>query len=510
MLGPMEYRNAQSAFLAQAAEILSRGQAVDVRGAVTREVRHATITLRQPLERCIVLPGRNNNPFAAIYETLWVLAGRNDIADLMDYLPRAMDFSDDGATWRAGYGPRLRAWHGVDQLASVIDVLAGDRQSRRSVLSIFDPALDFQESRDIPCTNWLQFTCRNDVLDLAVTVRSNDLMWGFSGINTFEWSVLHEMVSFWIGARPGSVTYFIGSLHLYDRHFERVQRILSAELGDDPYLEGAAPQFTTPLSGLDEALTQWFDLEAQARHGVRLGRETLAAVADPLLRDFLAMVNEYWAYQRGERAQFDDVADHGLRAAGEEFVSRGAMQTSGLPTKGYVAEFVLVLHRVKSGAYGDSWKRRGELLSILPNVARKVDRLERLDLEGGAPTVSFDTAVDLFVYAVKHLTFLADLQSPPGQESWSDGVDGFESLAAPFMASEGAADVEEARSMVLAAFASVEAQITSGADDHARRASAVEALASSAWSLVTALASRNPWVIREAATELARFADWKE
>lgn len=78
----MEYRNAQSAFLAHAAEILSRGQAVDVRGAPTREVRHASITLLNPLERCIVIPGRNNNPFAAIYETLWVLAGRNDISTL--------------------------------------------------------------------------------------------------------------------------------------------------------------------------------------------------------------------------------------------------------------------------------------------------------------------------------------------------------------------------------------------------------------------------------------------
>ncbi|WP_322411704.1 thymidylate synthase [Microbacterium invictum] len=506
----MEYRNAQSAFLAQAAEILSRGQMANVRGAVTRELRQVTITLLNPLERCIVIPGRNNNPFAAIYETLWVLSGRNDIGDLVSYLPRAADFSDDGKTWRAGYGPRLRAWHGVDQLTAVVDVLTQDRQSRRAVMSIFDPALDYQPSKDIPCTNWLQFTCRDDVLDLAITVRSNDLMWGFTGINTFEWSVLHEMMSFWTGAQAGSATYFIGSLHLYERHFGRVERMLGNALAEDPYLAGAAPQFMTPLVEFDAALNQWFELEAQARGGRSLDAEALAKVADPLLRDFLTMVNVYWAHQRGEGSHFDLVADLGLRAAGREFLSRDETLSSAPSIDVYLADFVVSLHRVKADAYGDSWKRRGELLSILPNVARKVDRLERLDLERGAPSVSFDTAVDLFVYAVKHRTFLADVESNPGLASWSDGVEGFERVARQYMTGDATIDIEAARSMVLGAYHHVEAQVVGGTNSAAERATAVEALASSAWILLATLARRNPWVVREAAAELVKFADWKD
>lgn len=506
----MEYRNAQSAFLANAAEVLSRGQAVDVRGALTREVRHASITLLNPLERCIVVPGRNNNPFAAIYETLWVLAGRNDIADLIKYLPRATNFSDDGTTWRAGYGPRLRAWHGIDQLRAVVAHLTEDRHSRRAVVSLFDPAVDNQPSRDIPCTNWLQFTCRSGVLDLAITVRSNDLMWGFSGINTFEWSVLHEIVSFWSGARTGVVTYFIGSLHLYENHLGRVERMLGNALAEDPYRSGAVPRFGTPLADFDQALAQWFGLEAQAREGRHLDAGDLQRVADPLLRDFLAMVNEYWAHRRGGSARFDRVVDLGLRAAGEEFVSRGEAPSSGPQTDVYLADFVTSLHRVKSDAYGDSWKRRGELLSILPNVARKADRLERLDIKDGTPLVNFDTAVDLFVYSVKHLTYLADVESRPGLDSWSNGVEGFELLARPFMTSEESCDVGTARDRVLDAFHDIEAQVVEGGSDASARAAAVQRLVSSAWTLVATLARRNPWVVREAATELARFADWKE
>lgn len=508
----MEYHNAQSAFLSRAAEILSRGQVVEVRGSLTREVRHATITLRSPLERCIVVPGRNNNPFAAIYETLWVIAGRNDIGDLSEYLPRARAFSDDGDTWRAGYGPRLRAWRGFDQISGVVETLTGDLQSRRAVVSIYDPELDSRPSKDVPCTNWLQFTCRDGLLDLAVTVRSNDLMWGFSGINTFEWSVLQEMVAVWLGVGVGTVTYFIGSLHLYARHFPRVERVLSSTLGPDPYEAPAVSRFATPLRNLGTALADWFELEAQARTGRRLDSAELTRVTDPLLRDFLAMVNQYWSHRRGEPADFAGIVDPGLRAAGIEFVSRDqAPARSSSAPDGYLADFVDTLHRVKTDAYGDSWKRRGELLSILPNIARKVDRLERLDLETGAPLVAFDTAVDLFVYSVKHMTFRADVESREGLESWSDGTEGFEILAGPLMAGDShIVDVETARSMVLSDFRTVEELVDGGADDTTPRATAIEALAASAWVLLTSVARANPWVIREAVTELAKFADWKE
>lgn len=74
-------------------------------------------------------------------------------------------------------------------------------------------------------------------------------------------------------------------------------------------------------------------------------------------------------------------------------------------------EAIRRLHREKDAAYRDAWKKRGEVISILSNVARKVDRLEYvLD---GAPTgqdeAALDTAVDLLVYCIKYQAYLADL-----------------------------------------------------------------------------------------------------
>lgn len=75
-----------------------------------------------------------------------------------------------------------------------------------------------------------------------------------------------------------------------------------------------------------------------------------------------------------------------------------------------LSEKIRLLHREKDTAYRDAWKKRGELISIVANVARKVDRLEyTLD---GAPASQdetvLDTAIDLLIYCIKYQTYLAD------------------------------------------------------------------------------------------------------
>src|SRR5690606_34211610 len=99
-------------------------------------------------------------------------------------------------------------------------------------------------------------------------------------------------------------------------------------------------------------------------------------------------------------------------------------------------ESVIALHRSKDAAYGNSWKKRGELISIAANLARKIDRIDQV--VGGAAAgreTLLDTAVDLLVYAVKYETFLADQSADvadhlftSGGERFSDGPNGFEEL----------------------------------------------------------------------------------
>src|SRR5690348_7088220 len=94
----VRYRNATYALVDGLRDILASGERLTVRGSRVSELRNRITVIERPKERCIVVPGRQNNVFATIAETMWVLAGRNDVAFLSHYLPRAPDFSDDGQT----------------------------------------------------------------------------------------------------------------------------------------------------------------------------------------------------------------------------------------------------------------------------------------------------------------------------------------------------------------------------------------------------------------------------
>ena len=289
---------------------------VPSRSGATRERLHVTTTLMRPRERIQLYPGRKANPFAAIAETLWVLAGRSDVEWLLFYLPRALDFSDDGKVWRGGYGPRLRRWVGsgptgpnyeTDQVESVVRELRAHPQSRRAVISLWDPDEDYVDSKDIPCNNWLSFTLRNGKLHLAVAARSNDAWWGWSGINVFEWSVLQECVAFWLSAEVGQLTTFASSFHLYQSYWDAAQKVAEDEVHAlrNPYSfeDVTAPRFSTPFSRFDAALDNVFRVEKQMRQSYGPGPRPLSIDIDSIEDPFLHICAQMLAIYHGIKAK---------------------------------------------------------------------------------------------------------------------------------------------------------------------------------------------------------------
>lgn len=505
----MKFANAAQALTSLSESVMTTGALVEVRGSLTRELRHQSVTLTNPLDRNIVVAGRRNNVFATIAESMWVLAGRNDIEFLAPYLPRAADFSDDGKTWRAGYGPRLRNWYGTDQLDAVRRLLIDDPTTRRAVMNIFDPALDYASSRDIPCTNWLAFSLRDGVLDMSVAIRSNDLFWGFSGINTFQWSVVQEVMAYWIGAKVGSVHYFIGSLHIYDRHFARSQEIINGPGATAVWSETDRSAFATPASEMQDALSTWFSIEDE----LRLGGDSTAIEEqrDPLLRDYSRMLGAYWQLTSHGRdaaeRTLERVEDPALREAGRGYFawkSGDAVPPIHRVTVGELVPEVIRLHRGKDAIYSDSWKKRGEQMAVLANIARKLDRLAKF--EPGSPPGPeswFDTAVDLFVYAVKYKTFLLDATgvAAPGLATWSDGPEGFEIQVQQHIGDAEVCDLSEAIETAEHSFREIEESIDGNAP-LATRLPLVDALIASAASVLEAAYALKP------AAAASQIAEW--
>ncbi|WNI17386.1 hypothetical protein [Actinacidiphila sp. ITFR-21] len=170
------------------------------------------------------------------------------------------------------------------------------------------------------------------------------------------------------------------------------------------------------------------------------------------------------------------------------------------------------LHRAKDAAYGNAWKKRGEVIGVLANLARKVDRLEAL-AEGAPATYDesiFDTAVDLFVYGLKYQTLLADIDptvaatlfADPGVvPPYSDGPLGFEFLLDHVveLRADQVPSVARATAVVADTFAGVESYFSPAAAvpepmDRLARARAVTA---AAWALIAALTREAPPLYRD-------------
>lgn len=197
-------------------------------GNFTKELHPVIVSLDNPLARTLVFPKRGNNPFQALAETIWVMAGRNDVLWLSKFLPRAADFSDDGNFWRAGYGPRIRNWKGCDQLMYVVNILTKDPASRQAIVSIWDPEAEIKvgKSKDYPCCNWVHFMIRNGKLDCTLTMRSNDAIWGWSSINVYEWTVIQEVIASCLGVEVGNYYHLSDSMHVYQHHYKKMDELV--------------------------------------------------------------------------------------------------------------------------------------------------------------------------------------------------------------------------------------------------------------------------------------------
>jgi thymidylate synthase len=405
-------------------DLLEYGAEVGSRNGRVKELLNTQITLTNPVHREVLTLNRKANVFAQIAETMWVIAGRNDIEWLSAYLPRAADYSDDGQTWRAGYGPRIRKWGGwphqdskgavgVDQLAYVVDTLRADPLSRQAVIGIWDPTVDTTPGKDKACNTFLQFQSRGGALYLTVNVRSNDIMWGWSGINAFEWSTLQEIVASLLGINVGDLTFNIGSLHLYEQHWSKASRV---EYEQMTYAVTPFDPFHTikTVGDLDRLLEQWFVWEQMCRNGEATFAVLTDWFAEPLFASWAAAIAYYW--QRDD-IWLESLSDTALAVAIArtpvtmlpEPRTASSSSAAGVGHNLHLHErvrafyeFATNLHAVKHASYGDSWKKRGEKMSILANMARKVDRLG----VGDEFDSSSDTVVDLLIYAIKYHCWL--------------------------------------------------------------------------------------------------------
>ena len=215
-------RNVNSALPLGLVMLRDEGKVIAPRGLATLELEGPVATTYQrPHEMVLFDPMRDANPMFHFFEALWILAGRQDVKFLAHFNARMADYSDDGKTFHAPYGYRMRNAPDVlqgrrDQIESCIAKLKADPDSRQCVISIWDVGQDWQKTVDCPCNSTLVFKIRDGALRMTVCNRSNDVIWGAYGANVVQFSTLLVYMARRIGIRVGQYTQISDSYHVYE------------------------------------------------------------------------------------------------------------------------------------------------------------------------------------------------------------------------------------------------------------------------------------------------------
>lgn len=202
------------------------------RDGEVKEVLDFKTQLLNPYRRCVGGYKRDINIFFLLAEAMWIATGKKDVHFLTMFNKRMSDFSDNGKTFHAPYGYRLRHWgirtedsfiddvfleasKGYDQVIDAIRLFSENPNSRQVVLSIWNPNFDLgYKTKDIPCNDIIMMKIRDGKLITTIQNRSNDLHWGLP-TNIFQFSFLTELMAGALGIELGTQTHNSQSLHIY-------------------------------------------------------------------------------------------------------------------------------------------------------------------------------------------------------------------------------------------------------------------------------------------------------
>lgn len=310
-------------------------------GDVLRELQPVTTVYDSPTERVLFHPWRDANPFFHLIESLWMIAGRDDLASLTKYVSTFSNFSDDGVTVPGAYGKRWRDWDEPerdphsgeivgriqlwpDQLNRVVEQLRANPRDRRVVIQMWDPAVDVQRnidgSKDVPCNITALPFETDGKLNLTVFCRSNDMIWGAYGANAVHFSFLLEYLAARVGLEVGRYYQVSNNFHAYVENAGDPDACWPTTWGPtDPYAGGlvsSMPIFAARPVGSDSLYppqVTWMGSDDAARE--RLIKQDLAVFFDegafaaskmvrwPFLSRVaipMALAHEHWKKNKGE------------------------------------------------------------------------------------------------------------------------------------------------------------------------------------------------------------------
>ena len=187
-----------------------------VKFADTRTLFNIGFAIHRPMLNAIITKKRKWSKEYAEAEWQWYLSGNRNISKLGEIYGKIPEIwkrmADSQGNVNSNYGWQ---WKRNDQINYVIDLLKREKYTRQATISIYDGKEHDKFTYDTPCTYAIQFTIVDNRLNICVTMRSNDLWYGFCN-DQYQFSKLQEFVAKEINMDIGTYYHFAHNLHIYN------------------------------------------------------------------------------------------------------------------------------------------------------------------------------------------------------------------------------------------------------------------------------------------------------
>ena len=195
-----------------------------------------------------------------IHELLWFLQGDTNIRYLNDNGVTIWDeWADENGDLGPVYGRQWRDFGGVDQIETLIDMIRRSPDSRRLIVSAWNPP-DVPQMALPPCHTIWQVRILGGKLHLQLYQRSADMFLGVP-FNIASYALLLVMLAHVTGYEPGDFIHSIGDAHIYSNHMEQVATQLARDPRPLPTL-----RITRPVTSLFDFRYEDFEITGYDPH----------------------------------------------------------------------------------------------------------------------------------------------------------------------------------------------------------------------------------------------------
>ena len=212
---------------------------VKTRGTTSLEIQDFCFTLTDPTSNLYKTGPRSSQERYIAAETLFYFSGSNQLKWINKFAKFWDQVANTDWTVNSAYGKLIfveQNMFGITEYGWALSKLLDDKDTRQALMHFNKPKHQDPFTKDFVCTKDGVFSIRDNKLNLTISMRSNDAVWGTPTDVAFFTILQQQMLRHVQVKYPevtlGTYSHFVNSLHVYDKHYDILGKMLESQFVD--------------------------------------------------------------------------------------------------------------------------------------------------------------------------------------------------------------------------------------------------------------------------------------